>query len=116
MRQGVSLPDHCTNRPPEKVLSKLKKQKKQTAAVESAAESISEAVSEAAAPEAPAKKKKCRCRKLRRLFIVAVLGAIVAVVVSEDARKLALDALFGAEEEFEYTSHVSAPGSNGTTA
>ena len=29
---------------------------------------------------------------------------MIALVLSEDARKTVLDALFGAEEEFEYTS------------
>jgi CHASE3 domain sensor protein len=46
---------------------------------------------------------------LRKLFAIAVIGAIIAVVVSEDARKAVLDTLFGAEEEFEYTSTTSAP-------
>jgi hypothetical protein len=38
-----------------------------------------------------------------------VAGA-VALVLSEDARKTVLDALFGAEEEFEYTSTTSING------
>jgi hypothetical protein len=50
---------------------------------------------------APKKKKK---GKLGRLLLLAIVGAVVALVVSEDARKAVLDALFGAEEEFEYTS------------
>jgi hypothetical protein len=54
------------------------------------------------------KKKKS---KLGRLILLAVVGAIVALAVSEDARKTVLDALFGAEEEFEYTSSTSINGS-----
>ena len=50
---------------------------------------------------APKKKKK---GKLGRIVLLAIVGAVVALVVSEDARKAVLDALFGAEEEFEYTS------------
>jgi hypothetical protein len=50
---------------------------------------------------APKKKKK---GKLGRILLLAIVGAVVALVVSEDARKAVLDALFGAEEEFEYTS------------
>lgn len=46
-----------------------------------------------------------------RLVLVAVVAAIVALVVSEGARKAVLDALFGAEEEFEYTSTTSINGS-----
>ncbi|HEX6667882.1 MAG TPA: hypothetical protein VF081_14965 [Solirubrobacterales bacterium] len=57
---------------------------------------------------APKKRKKS---KLGRLILVAVVAGIVALVVSEDARKTVLDALFGAEEEFEYTSSTSINGS-----
>jgi hypothetical protein len=32
------------------------------------------------------------------------VGAILALVISEDLRKALLDKVFGAEEEFEYTS------------
>lgn len=49
---------------------------------------------------------------LRKVIALAVIGGIVAIVVSEDARKAVLDTLFGAEEEFEYTSTTSAPASS----
>lgn len=49
--------------------------------------------------------------KLGRLILVAVIGAVVALAVNEGARKAVLDALFGAEEEFEYTSTTSINGS-----
>jgi hypothetical protein len=49
--------------------------------------------------------------RLGRLILLAVVGAVIALVVSEDARKTVLDALFGAEEEFEYTSTTSINGS-----
>lgn len=55
----------------------------------------------------PAKRKS----KLGRLILLAVVGAAIALVLSEDARKAVLDALFGAEEEFEYTSTTSINGS-----
>ena len=42
-----------------------------------------------------------------RLLLIAIIGAIVAVALSEDLRKQLLDRLFGAEEEFEYTSTTS---------
>jgi hypothetical protein len=57
---------------------------------------------------APKRKRK---GKLGRLILLAVVGAVVALAVSEDARKAVLDALFGAEEEFEYTSTTSINGS-----
>lgn len=45
-----------------------------------------------------------------RLLLIAVAGAILAVAVSEDLRRALLDKLFGAEEDFEYTS-TTAPQS-----
>jgi hypothetical protein len=48
---------------------------------------------------------------LGRLLLIALVGGIVALAVSEGARKAVLDALFGAEEEFEYTSTTSINGS-----
>ena len=48
--------------------------------------------------------RRRRRGKLGRIVLLAIVGAVVALVVSEDARKTVLDALFGAEEEFEYTS------------
>jgi hypothetical protein len=41
---------------------------------------------------------------LGKALLVAILGAALVLVLSEDARKKVLDLLFGAEEEFEYTS------------
>ena len=57
---------------------------------------------------APKKRKKSR---LGRIVMLALVGAVVALILSEDARKTVLDALFGAEEEFEYTSTTSINGS-----
>jgi hypothetical protein len=39
-----------------------------------------------------------------RLILIAFAGAALAIILSEDLRKALLDKLFGAEEEFEYTS------------
>jgi hypothetical protein len=50
--------------------------------------------------------KKKKSRK-GRLFLLAVVGAGVALVASEGLRKKVLDALFGAEEEFEYTASTT---------
>jgi hypothetical protein len=55
----------------------------------------------------PRKKK----HRLGKLLVLAIVGGVVALVVSEGARKAVLDALFGAEEEFEYTSSTSINGS-----
>jgi hypothetical protein len=55
----------------------------------------------------PRKRKKSR---LGRLILFGMVAGIIALVVSEDARKTVLDALFGAEEEFEYSSASSING------
>ena len=56
-------------------------------------------------------KPKKRRSRLGRLILFALVAAGVALVLSEDARKTVLDTLFGAEEEFEYTSSTSINGS-----
>ncbi len=48
-------------------------------------------------------KKKRKGGLFRKLLFLAVAGG-VAVAVSEDLRNKVLDALFGKEEEFDYTS------------
>jgi hypothetical protein len=48
--------------------------------------------------------KRRRRGGLGRLIVLALVGGIIAVAVSEDLRNKVLDALFGAEEEFDYTS------------
>jgi hypothetical protein len=54
-------------------------------------------------------------RKRRGGLLLIVVGVAVAVALSEDLRKKILDALFGAEEEFEYSSTTS-PSNTGTGA
>jgi len=46
---------------------------------------------------------------LGRLLMLAIIGAVVVLILSEDARKALLDRLFGPEEEFEYTSTTTQP-------
>jgi hypothetical protein len=47
---------------------------------------------------------KRKQRRWGRLLVIALLGAVLAIALSEDLRKALLDRLFGAEEEFEYSS------------
>jgi hypothetical protein len=47
---------------------------------------------------------KRRSRTWPKLLFIALVGAGLALALSEDVRKAVLDRLFGAEEEFEYTS------------
>jgi hypothetical protein len=86
---------------PVKAVSSDKKVQKD---LRTAAESLREASERLKAPK---KRKKSR---LGRLVLFALIGGIIALAVSEDARKTVLDALFGAEEEFEYTSTTSING------
>jgi hypothetical protein len=55
--------------------------------------------------------QKQRSGGLGRIVLVGIVGAGLALALSEGLRKKVLDTLFGAEEEFEYTSTTS-----GTTA
>jgi hypothetical protein len=57
-----------------------------------------------------APKKRRKKSRLGRLILFGIVAAAIALVLSEDARKTVLDALFGAEEEFEYTSTTSING------
>ena len=80
--------------------------------LKSAAESFKEA--SVALREAPRKQK--RGGGLGKLLLVGIVGAGLALALSEDLRKKALDALFGAEEEFEYTSTTSPASAPETAA
>jgi hypothetical protein len=50
------------------------------------------------------KKRKHRGRKL---LLLVVVGAVAFIILNEGARKALMDRIFGAEEEFEYTSTTS---------
>jgi hypothetical protein len=71
---------------------------------------------------APPKKKK---RRWGRVILLAGVGAVLAIALSEGLRNKVLDLLFGAEEEFDYVSTTAppapaepaaAPTSNGASA
>jgi hypothetical protein len=71
-----------------------------------AADSLREASEQLRAP-------KRRKRRLGRLIVFGAVAGGVALALSESARKTVMDTLFGAEEEFEYTSSTSASGNGG---
>jgi hypothetical protein len=50
-----------------------------------------------------------------KLLFLLLLGGVVALVLSKDLRGKLLDALFGAEEEFDYSS-TTMPASDFSTA
>jgi hypothetical protein len=58
--------------------------------------------------------QKKRKRRKGRLLFVGLVGAGLALALSEGLRKKVLDALFGAEEEFEYTASTT-PDSNSSS-
>ena len=69
--------------------------------VSSAAEAVRDAA--LALNEAPKRSKPKTKRKRGRGLLLLIVGAGAAVVASESLRSKVLDALFGSEEEFEYT-------------
>ena len=56
--------------------------------------------------------KRKRRRGRGRLLVIALVGGGLALALSEGLRKKVLDALFGAEEEFEYTASTTPEPSN----
>jgi hypothetical protein len=93
---------------PSKALFDDKKLQKD---LKQAAESFRDAA--VALREAP---KKQRSGGFGKLLLVGLVGTGLALALSEGLRKKVLDALFGAEEEFEYTSTTTAPPSPAATA
>jgi hypothetical protein len=94
--------ERLTNgKPPHRALMEDKKLQRD---LKQAADSIKEA--SMALREGP-KRKKRSGGLFRKLLLLGVAGGL-ALALSEDLRKKVLDALFGAEEEFEYTSTTTA--------
>jgi hypothetical protein len=60
----------------------------------------------AEAEEKPKKKK----RRGRKLLFLLMIGGAFTLVLSEDVRNKALDALFGSEEEFQYSPPEPSSG------
>src|SRR5919112_6818632 len=88
---------------PSKALFDDKKLQKD---LKQAAESLRDAT--VALREAP---KKQRSGGFGRVLLLGLVGGGLALALSEGLRKKVLDALFGAEEEFEYTS-TTTPSSS----
>lgn len=72
--------------------------------LKSAAESLQAASEALREPE-----KRKRRLTFGRLLLIAFIGAVLAIALSEDLRKALLDRLFGAEEDFEYSSTTAPP-------
>ena len=70
-----------------------------------AADSLREASEQLRAP-------KRRKGRLGRIVLLGAVAGGVALALSENARKAVMDTVFGAEEEFEYTSSTSSGGNS----
>jgi hypothetical protein len=79
-----------------KPAKKLMDDKKVHRELKNAAESLREASDQL--------RGKKESHTFRNLVLLTIVGGILAIALSEDLRKTVLDRLFGAEEEFEYTS------------
>ena len=82
----------------------LRENKKLQKEMRQAAEALRDAG--VAMAEGPKKKRR---GGIGKLLLVAIVGFGVALVASEDLRNKVLDTLFGAEEEFDYTSTTAPP-------
>ena len=58
------------------------------------------------------REKPKRKRGRGKLILIAIVGAGLAIALNEGLRKKVLDTLFGAEEEFEYTSTTTPSASS----
>jgi hypothetical protein len=68
-----------------------------------------EALTDAGAALREGPKRKKRRMGLGKLLFLAIVGGAIAIAVSEDFRNKVLDLVFGAEEEFDYTSTTAPP-------
>lgn len=73
-----------------------------------AAESLKDAAERIQEPP-----RKRRRHPVRRLLLISLITGGVVLAVSESARNALLDAIFGAEEEFVYSSPTGGPETNG---
>ena len=68
-----------------------------------------EAILDGGAAEVAAAATKKKHRGPKRFLLLLTFGAILALVLSSGLRSKVLDMMFGAEEEFDYTSTTSPP-------
>jgi hypothetical protein len=68
-----------------------------------------EALRDAGAALKAGPKKKKKKRRLGRVILLGLVGGALALALSEGLRSKVLDLLFGAEEEFDYSSTTAPP-------
>ena len=91
---------------PQRALIDDKKLQNELRAAFEAGRDAAMALSDAPKHSKPKKKRK---GGFGRKLMILLIGAIIALAVSEGLRSKVLDALFGAEEEFQYTPPVGTP-------
>jgi len=79
----------------------LLEDRKLQAELRSAVHSLRDATTALREPPRPAKRRR---RRLTRSLMLVMVGAVLAVALNENLRSKVLDLLFGAEEQFDYTS------------
>ncbi len=97
--------DRINGKGPQKALEdkKVQKELKEAAtSLKSAADSL--------------RSKPKRKKRKGRVLIIGVVGAGLALALSEGLRNKVLDALFGAEEEFEYTSSTTSNSASSSSS
>jgi len=83
----------------------LMEDRKLQAELRNAVESLREAGG--ALREEPGRRRRRRRGGLGRTLLLITFGAVLAVALNEGLRSKVLDMLFGAEEEFDYTSSTT---------
>ena len=96
---------------PHKAVLEDKKLHKDVSSAADAVKNVANALGDAPKHSKPKKKK----HRVRSLFLLLIAGGGV-LAASEGLRSKVLDALFGAEEEFEYTPPAPTDSANGTPA
>jgi len=97
--------DRINGKGPQKALEdkKVQKELKEAAtSLKSAADSL--------------RSKPKRKKRKGRVLLIGVVGAGLALALSEGLRNKVLDALFGAEEEFEYTSSTTSNSASSSSS
>jgi uncharacterized protein (UPF0147 family) len=95
-----------SSKAPQKAIIEDRKLQNDIRTAAEAARDVVTALSDA--PKNPAGKKK-KSGKLGRRLLIVLVGATAAMAGSESLRSKVLDALFGSEEEFQYTPPAGTP-------
>lgn len=96
-----------SSKAPQKAILEDKKLQNDLREAAEAVRDVAQALSDA--PKHPGGAKKKKGLRLGRKLVFVVVAAAAALGASESLRSKVLDALFGAEEEFQYTPPAGTP-------